>query len=703
MYALLQTALQTINQLLTAGIAITAFSLLLYALSFNLRDRVARSFALILLCVVIVSVGEALGSVAGTADQLAFWLRFQWLGIIFLPPAYLHLSDALLATTGQPSRGRRRLAVRLSYWISFGFLLALPFSLLVGPLVQNVQPAAHLRRTGLTWIFTLYYALVMILAWVNFWRAYLHTRTSAGRRRISYLLAGALAPALGSYPYLLFGSSFAVRFPLVFWLIVTAGNLGMSVLLIVMAYSVAFFGVPWPDRVVKRRLFKWLMRGPVTASTVLAVVTVVRRVGESYGGDWKAVSATMALVVMVGLILLFEHLFTLASPMLERLLFQGKDRDDMTLIHNLEGRLLTVDDLRQLLEALLAAACDRLQAPKGFLASLNPANPFQGSGSAAGAGMANEASNIVERVEILVTIGGENPLPKESFPAPLLLNPAGGDLAPPPPFESLFTWGDYWLVPLVDPDHPGTELVGLMGIVRRSPEAGIETASIDDLDSDQLEALEILSERAAQALCDRQRQQQLVSSLQALTSQMDLMQQMRAAAHYDRGVSWVDALAQGGDSENLHPLAPEDSQLVQWVKDALTHYWGGPKLTQSPLLSLKIVQKVQEEQAENPTNALRLILRQAIEQVRPDGERRFTAEWILYNILEMKFLEGRKVREIAMRLAMSEADLYRKQRVAIEAVAEVVASMEAQARQGESGGGERPLTEGVRLTELERH
>ncbi len=37
--------------------------------------------------------------------------------------------------------------------------------------------------------------------------------------------------------------------------------------------------------------------------------------------------------------------------------------------------------------------------------------------------------------------------------------------------------------------------------------------------------------------------------------------------------------------------------------------------------------------------------------------------WILYNILEMKFLEGKKVREVAMRLAMSEADLYRKQRV----------------------------------------
>ena len=48
-----------------------------------------------------------------------------------------------------------------------------------------------------------------------------------------------------------------------------------------MAYAVAFFGVPWPDRVVKRRLFKWLMRGPITASTVLMITTVVRRWGEA--------------------------------------------------------------------------------------------------------------------------------------------------------------------------------------------------------------------------------------------------------------------------------------------------------------------------------------------------------------------------------------------------------------------------------------
>jgi len=256
MYNLIVTILRTINEILTAGIAITAFSLLLYALSFNLRDRVARSFAAILICVVIVFVAEAIGSVTDSPRDLEIWLRAQWLGITFLPAAYLHFSDALLATTGRPSRGRRSLAVRVAYVISFLFLLTLPFNGLVGHLVQDVNPAPHLQRTWLTWIFTLYYVSVISLSWGNLWRAYRRTVASASRRRMGYLLAGAVAPALGSYPYLLFGSRFAAASPLTFWAGVTLGNLVVSALLVLMAYAVAFFGVPWPDRVVKRRLFK---------------------------------------------------------------------------------------------------------------------------------------------------------------------------------------------------------------------------------------------------------------------------------------------------------------------------------------------------------------------------------------------------------------------------------------------------------------
>ncbi|RPI95218.1 MAG: hypothetical protein EHM40_03795, partial [Chloroflexi bacterium] len=78
----LLVGIKTINNILTAGIAITAFSLFLYALSFNLRDRVARSFAIILLCVVVVFTTEALQNKSIPDWGIEFLLRLQWVGII---------------------------------------------------------------------------------------------------------------------------------------------------------------------------------------------------------------------------------------------------------------------------------------------------------------------------------------------------------------------------------------------------------------------------------------------------------------------------------------------------------------------------------------------------------------------------------------------------------------------------------------------
>src|SRR5512145_781544 len=133
----LLAGLENLNNILTAGIAITAFSLFLYALSFNLRDRVARSFAIILLCVVVVFTTEALQNRTVPNWGIELLLRLQWVGIIFLPPSYLHLSDALLVTAGRPSRGRRRMAVRLVYVVSLIFLMLLVTGMIVGPLVPN--------------------------------------------------------------------------------------------------------------------------------------------------------------------------------------------------------------------------------------------------------------------------------------------------------------------------------------------------------------------------------------------------------------------------------------------------------------------------------------------------------------------------------------------------------------------------------------
>ncbi len=634
--------LQTINQLLTAGIAITAFSLLLYALSFNLRDRVARSFATIMMCVVIVFVGEAIASVSDTPETMEIWFKFQWAGIVFLPAVYLHFSDALLATTGRPSRGRRRLLVRITYIISAGFLISLPYSLLVGPISLEGQPSPHLERTQLTWVFAAIYFVAMIWAWVNFRRAYRRTVTRTSQRRMRYLIMGALAPAIGAFPYLMFGSAFASEHKLIFWLSAVLINILVSIFLVLMAYAVAFFGVPWPDRVVKRRLFKWVMRGPVTASTVLSVTTLVRRAGQVFGEVYSAAVP----ISMVGTLLLMQFLITILAPIWERWLFYGGDRDNLQLLQTLEERLLTTGDLRQFLESVLTAVCDLLQVKTGFIVALKPVG-----------------------MEFIINIGNGDRLNQADLPTDLLNVVRENDRAEDDETQTLrlFSWDEYWVIPMFERENGDKDLLGLLGVVKNP------TIPIDDEQRISLSALVL---RATIALEDRTTQQEVFSSLQSLAPEVAMIQRLRAAASYDRTNILVDP--------DRFIDIDRGQNINKWVKDALSHYWGGPKLTESPLLRLQVVQQAIKQHDGVSVNALRSILKEGIERVRPAGERRFTAEWILYNILEMKFMEGRKVREIALRLAMSEADLYRKQRVAIEAVANAILEMEELVREENS-------------------
>jgi hypothetical protein len=206
-------------------------------------------------------------------------------------------------------------------------------------------------------------------------------------------------------------------------------------------------------------------------------------------------------------------------------------------------------------------------------------------------------------------------------------------------------------------------MLGLLGLQLETGEPALDGVA--------REGLRLLTERAIVALTDRQLQREVFSAVDRLVPEMEALQEIRAAARYRGADAFTSPVAQ------LH----FEDDFVNLVRQALGHYWGGPRLTRSPLLGLRVVRDAVQAHDGNAVNALRSIIRAAIERVRPEGERRLTAEWMLYNILEMKFLEGRKVRDVAMRLAMSEADLYRKQKVAIESVAKTIVEMEREALQ----------------------
>jgi hypothetical protein len=179
----------------------------------------------------------------------------------------------------------------------------------------------------------------------------------------------------------------------------------------------------------------------------------------------------------------------------------------------------------------------------------------------------------------------------------------------------------------------------------------------------------LLIEQAERALEDRRLQQDVFLTLKNIIPDIERVQRLSSAVSY-LGAPKLASLADG-------PVLEQD--LPKMVRDALSHYWGGPKLTRSPLLRLNVVQEALDENEGSAPRALRSVLAEAIEKQRPEGERRMTAtEWLMYNILELKFIQGLRVRDIAHRLAMSEADLYRKQRLAIEEVARTLGEMEAQ-------------------------
>lgn len=614
----------TISQILTAGIAITAFSLLLYAFTFNLKDRVARTFASILVCLVIIFSADALGSTVQTSVEVSFWTRIQWVGIIFLPPAYLHFSDALLSTTGQPSRWRRKWAIRTAYFISSVLILLLPTNVLIGSISIDQNSIIVSNPTPLQEAFTVYYLVLMAFSWINFVRAYRRTVTRTSRRRMLYLTTSAIGPAVGSFPFLLFGSSFANNQPFIFWFVAIGANVILGVFLVVMAYAVAFFGVPWPDRVVKTRLFKWLLRGPITASLTLALATIVRRAGDLFGNPYSAFVPITTVVTII----LCEYIITLFYPRFESWLLFNNDVEVETL-RALEDKLITRSDLRQFLEMILAALCDRLQTRGAYLLAVTP----EGLELVAETGTSHTENGKLEEISTFIS---ENPV------------------------TGLIQWNSDTLYPVMNGnDESNTIVEGYLGVIGLKP--------IEDLTPEDQNALRILGYRAAIALKDREAQEQIFRSLEMMSPQVDLIQQLRAAGRYNRtGVL-------------LEEDSLKRSEMSRWIKDALTHYWGGPKLSESPLLKLQVVADAMAEHENNPINGLRTVLRTAIEQTRPEGERKYTGEWLLYNILDMKFMEGKRVREIALKLAVSEADLYRKQRVAVETIADIIVQMELKA------------------------
>jgi hypothetical protein len=338
-------------------------------------------------------------------------------------------------------------------------------------------------------------------------------------------------------------------------------------------------------------------------------------------------------------ILGLQWTITQVRPTLERLLIYFGDHAEIRRIQELEARLLTEADFRQLLDSILTTICDYLRVKSAFVAAM-----------AGGGARLEQAVGLQPEMHDRLANGddaGDGALPR-----PEDITPEG---------DILF-WRGFWLIPLhfATAQEADPRLVGLLGVAAPVPRG-------EKLDEEPWQVLMALATRCAEVLEDRRLQSEVFAALEGILPEISAMQRLRGAARY----GGVDALTTPLEANHL------DEDFAQKIKDALTHYWGGPNLTDDELMSMAVVQDALGEHGGNPQRAMRAVLQRAIESLKPEGQRSMTTtEWILYNILEMRFIQGRKVRDVALRLAMSESDLYRKQRVAIEAVAEIILDQE---------------------------
>jgi hypothetical protein len=624
--------LALINDVLQATIVIFGSSVILYNTKYFLYDEVTRAFSLLLMFVVIVYFTELLVSRTTVTISAEPWLYLEWLGICFVPAAQLHLSNALLLSTGKFSR-RRRIAVWLGYGFSALFFILVLFTNLITTDVVTTARAPHFAPGSLFFTFVVFFIILSAGSIYNIWRAYRRTITSTTRQRMRNIFLSSLAAPLGVFPYLTLSHASAEQVSIGLWLLLIVGNILVALMFATLTANLVYFGQLSPDRVVRVRLYKFMARVPLAGTIVLVVYVVVDRAGPILGIP----SETALAIAVVGTVMLVEWAIHAFKQPLERGL-QLNNEPDVRRIQQLSERLLTSHDLHQYLESILAAGCDVLRAPTAFVASFSADGPH--------------LEAIIGQPEYFAQLWRDDDLYSLTQPNTLAT------------IDNLIIWRNYWIKPLYN--YQNDQLLGIIGIEAR--------AAKPDLMPNETLIFGKLVKQAAKALEDRLLQQVVFTAVEGLLPEITAFQARRGAV----GMYGRPTMSNTGENRAAteSPLLADD-EFNKMVKDALTHYWGGPKLTESPLLELEVVQDEAEEHDGNPARALRAVLERAIEVQKPDGDRSMTrTEWVLYNILELKFVQGSKVRDVARRLAMSESDLYRKQRVAIENVADAIYEME---------------------------
>lgn len=615
--------LVTISRLVTNVTLVVTFSLWAYLIIRSRGIAVSRALMVLLFGVVTTVTADVLIRQANDSHILEFILRGSWIGIMLVPAGMLDMALALAAQLRVTNK--RTWIIMLNYgFVIVVSLIALFTDLLISmPLRASIVPS--LTPQPLFAVVAVYAFALATIAWIILWRVRAAALTPALRRRLGYMIGGWYGSILLSFPVLsLLPSAYMLPDQIGLGLATLAAPVA-AIFMLMSVYSATFVGSSQPDRIIKHDFLRWWLYGPFVGISIvlfLQTVPVFARISRLPEETW-AVFGIMTMTVIMPL------LINRIRPYLDLLVY-ADDEEEIASLRSLPRNTFTQNDLRRLLENSLTVICGAVRSESAFVAA---PDEYGGYAVKMSVGPRRRLRKLFEAVPIerLFTDISE-----------LVVNPQ--------------QYNEFTVYQLKDPEQ---RVVGVLGIHQPSMPLNDEVQQL----------IHTLTNQIEHALVLVMMQQRLLDTLRTMGPEMSTLRQMSSRIEQ----ATPEALQSLEDDVALMP------EFTQLVRDALTHYWGGPKLSDSPLTGLKSVKSILDSQGGSSTKALQSVLRQAIDNLRPDDSLPSNAhEWMLYNILDLRFVQGRKIRDTAQRLALSESDLYRKQRVAIDEVARQLSIMEEQ-------------------------
>jgi two-component system, NtrC family, sensor kinase len=297
-------------------------------------DPVNRSFFFMLLCVSLWNVEWAVLTGAGSADFARLWGNIFRVGLLFIPPAFLHFT--LHFTHPQGIRRRSR-SILLAFYLLSCLFVSINWTWYFHGEVVSYQWGYHFQGGPLYFLFGIQFACAILLSFYYLVQGYT-LADSYHRHRLKYFfLSIGVSFALGSLNFLPF---FGYRiYPL--------GSIAVTAGLFLAAYSVVQHRLMDVSVFMAKGVSFILSFAAMAAPVFLVVLTLEK----FFFHHMEIPFAVIVVLIGMGSVLIFNFIKARTDRKMHQIIVRDKYKYHQ-IIEEFSRHLVTIVDLNRLLNML---------------------------------------------------------------------------------------------------------------------------------------------------------------------------------------------------------------------------------------------------------------------------------------------------------------------------------------------------------------